>query len=87
MNIEVVWDNIKQYEGKTFYKIKGGPYTYVVCSDYLLVNNLKSRRIIKAMIERAMTIENPPPGKIKAAGCWGPSYIWGIITDKRIRVV
>lgn len=85
MNIEMVWNNIKRHEGESFYKVGGGAYKYVVYSDYLLINNLKSRRITKRMLEKAIAIENPTPSKIESEGCWGPSYIWGIITDKRIK--
>ena len=85
MNIEIVWKNLKRHEGESFYIVGGDAYKYVVYSDYLLINNLKSRRITKRMLEKAIAIENPTPSKIKSEGCWGASYIWGIIADKRIR--
>ena len=85
MNIETVWQNIKLHEGEIFRTITGVEYVYVVYNDYFLVNNLQSRRITKAMIEKSITFENPTVKKIEVAGCRGPSYIWGIITDSRIR--
>ena len=85
MNIEIVWNNIKQHEGETFHTIKGIDYQYTICADSLMINNLKSRRITKKMIEKALMIENPTPGKIGFEGCRGPSYVYGIITDKRIK--
>lgn len=84
MSIETIWDNIKLHEGETFYTITGVEYTYVVYTDHLLVNDLQSRMITKIMIEKAIALENPTVKKIELAGCRGPSYIWGIITDKRI---
>ena len=85
MNIETIWHNIKQHEGEIFRTITGVEYRYVVYKDYFLVNDLQSRRITKAMIEKAIALENPTVRKIEAEGCRGPSYIWGIITDRRIR--
>ena len=84
MNLERVWNNIKRCEGEAFHTVTGIEYTYVVYTDYLLVNNLASRRITKDMIATATAIHNPTPRKIGLEGCRGPSYIWGIITDKRI---
>ncbi len=85
MNIGTIWNSIKQHEGEAFCTITGIEYTYVVYKDYLLINDLKSRRLTKDMIEKAMAIDNPTPKKIELEGCRGPSYIWGIITDKRIK--
>ena len=84
MNIETVWNNIKRHEGEAFCTITGIEYEYVVYTDYLLVNDLKSRRITKGMIEKAIAIDNPTPKKIELEGCRGPSYIWGIIAYTRI---
>ena len=84
MNIETIWNNIKPNEGETFRTIRGVEYTYVVVEDYILINNDKKRRITKDSIKTAITINNPSSSKIQKQGIWGPSYVWGIITDKRI---
>ena len=84
MNIETIWHNIKSNEGETFRTIRGVEYTYVVVEDYILINNDKKRRITKDSIKTAITINNPSSSKIQKQGIWGPSYVWGIITDKRI---
>ena len=85
MNIEKIWSNIKQHEGETFYTITGKPYCYTVYNDYVLIEDKKSRKIKKNSIAKAIMLENPTPKKIELEGCWGPSYIYGIITDKRIK--
>ena len=87
MNIEVIWNTIKQYEGEVFYTIKRKAYSYVVQGDCLIIKNIKGGKIKKESIGKAITIANPTPKKIELAGCWGPSYIYGIITDKRVRGV
>lgn len=84
MDIEKVWNNIKSHEGETFGTVRGIEYTYVVVEDYILINDDKKRRITKDSIKTAITINNPSPSQIKQEGIWGPSYVYGIITDKRI---
>ncbi len=84
MNIELIWNNIKQCEGEVFKTVRGIEYRYVFYGDHILINNDKKRRITKESLENAMLIKNPSPSKIKNEGIWGPSYVYGIITDKRI---
>jgi hypothetical protein len=52
----------------------------------LTIEDIKGSNIKKGYIEKAIQIDNPTPKKIKLEGCWGPSYIYGIITDKRIKI-
>ena len=85
MHIQTVWNNIILHEGEPFYKIRGGEYTYTVCGDLLVINGIKGGRITKNTLAKALNITNPTPRKIELAGCWAPSYIYGIITDKRIK--
>ena len=84
MNVETIWSNIKLHEGETFRTIRGIEYTYVVVEDFILINNDMKRRITKDSIKTAITINNPSPSEIKQEGIWGPSYVYGIIADKRI---
>ena len=85
MNMELIWKNIQRHEGVTFRTVRGIGYTYVVYDGYLLVNDDKKRRITKEDIHKALMILNPTPGKLGRAGIWGTSYVYGIITDERIR--
>ena len=51
------------------------------------LNNRNMRFILEAAEEiekAAITIDNPTPSKIKSENIWGPSYVYGIITDERI---
>lgn len=83
-NISKVWANICNHEGEIFYTVRKVPYKYVVKGDYIWVNGDSRRRITKESIEKALEIENPTCSKIGNEGIWGPSYIFGIITDNRI---
>ncbi len=85
MNIEIVWKNIKLHEGENFYTITGISFQYIVYNDFLLIENKESRKITKSSIAKAMMIESLTPKKIELAGCWGHSYIYGILTDKRVK--
>ena len=86
MNIEIVWKNIQLCEGETFLTVaRKEPYTYVIKNDCLLVNNDSKKSISKEALKKALSIENPTRSKIEDEGIWGPSYVYGIITDKRIK--
>ena len=83
-NIDHVWANICKHEGEVFHTVRNIEYTYVVKDNCILINNDVRRKIKKVAIEKALSIENPTPYKIQMANIWGPSYIYGIITDSRI---
>ena len=83
-DIDRVWANIRKHEGEIFYTQKRKtPYTYVIKDEYIVINNNAKRgRITKERVASALLIQNPIPSKI---GGWAPSYIYGIITDSRIK--
>ena len=83
MNIETIRNNIKFHEGEIFRTVRGIEYSYVVIEDYILINNDKKRRITKDSIETAIAIKPLSPSKILKEGIWGPSDVYGIITDER----
>lgn len=85
-NINTIWANILRNENEIFRTVKGISYTYVVKNDFILINNDRKRLIKKEKIAKALLIENPSPSKIKSEGIWGPSYVYGIITDNRIKI-
>lgn len=83
-NIDRVWSNICKYEGEIFFTVRKIQYTYRVEKDYILVNNDKRRKITKLSFQKALSLENPTPSRINSENIWGPSYVYGIITDSRI---
>ena len=84
-DIDRVWANICKHEGEVFYTVRNKAYTYVVKDNYILIKNDSRKRITKTNFEMALQIQNPTSSKIGNAGIWGPSYIYGIITDSRIK--
>ncbi len=85
MNIETIWKHIRFCEDQVFKTVRGVEYTYLVYDNYLLINDDKRRKITKDSLITALTITNPTPSKIQRENIWGPSYVYGIITDKRIK--
>ena len=83
-NVEIVWSNILRCENETFKTVRGISYTYIVDGDCIKINGDKRRTIAKDDIAKALMIVNPRPSKIQDEGIWGPSYVYGIITDSRI---
>ena len=47
-------------------------------------NEVDSKRINKKGIEQALNIQNLTRAKIAEEGIWWSSYVYGILTDKRI---
>ena len=84
-DIDRVWANICRHEGDVFHTVRSIAYTYVVKDNYILINNDSRRKITKTNLEKALKIQNVTCSKIGSAGIWGPSYIYGIITDSRIK--
>ena len=84
-NIDQVWANICKHEGDLFHTVTNIEYTYIVKDNCILINNDARRKITKINLLKALEIPNPTCSKIGNAGIWGPSYIYGIITDHRIR--
>ena len=84
-NIDKVWANICKHEGEIFLTpARKQKFNYIVKYDYIIINNGKSKRINKKGIEQALNIQNLTRAKIAEEGIWWSSYVYGILTDKRI---
>lgn len=85
ITLDNVWASICKHEGQTFLTVaRKQPYTYVIKNDCILINGDAKKSVSKEALEKALSIENPTRSKIEEEGIWGPSYVYGIITDKRI---
>ena len=84
-DINLIWSKIIKHQRENFYTIRGKLYTYIVEDDNIIIPHVKNGRIPKNNIEKALAVKNPSPQKIGLAGVWGPSYVYGIITDDRIK--
>ena len=82
-NIDKVWANICKHEGDVFHTVRNEEYTYVVKDNYIIVVSIPSHtRISKTNFEKALEMNASKPSEINLRG---QSYIYGIITDSRIK--
>ena len=80
-NIDAVWANICKHEGDIFYTVKNKEYTYIVDDNYIIISIPSQTRITKTYFEKALKMNVSQPSEINLRG---QSYIYGIITDRRI---
>ena len=81
--IEDVWSRIRVYEGEKFRQIRGGEFTYAVTGNYLVLDRT-NQRLSKSSLEEALTLV-PLQNTVPAQHLRGPSYIYAILMDERIR--
>lgn len=83
-NVDYIWKNIKRHSGETFKTVTGIPYDFHVDGEYIRLHNT-NWSIPKKDVENALLVKEPTVSKFKKAGFQGPSYLYGIITDNRIK--
>ena len=82
---EAVLNRIMQNQGQVFYTITNLPFTYVVQSGSLLVNRAN---YIIPLSDISKAIQLLPCAGPSAIGktVHGPSYIWAILNDPRVKM-
>jgi hypothetical protein len=83
-NVDYIWENIKRHSGETFKTVTGIPYDFHVDGEYIRLHNT-NWSTPKKDVENALLVKEPTVSKFKKAGFQGPSYLYGIITDNRIK--
>jgi hypothetical protein len=83
VDVELIWSRIQENTGQKFYQITGNGFTYFVEGDYLIPDRTKVK-IPKKHFEEALKYV-PLSDTIPLQNLRGPSYIFAILTDKRIR--
>ena len=81
-NIDTVWANICKHEGDVFHTVRNKEFTYVVKDNYIILSIPSQTRITKTYFEKALEMKVSKPTEINLRG---QSYIYGIITDSRIK--
>lgn len=78
-----IWARIKANEGQTFRQIRGQEFTYAIIGQYVSLSatnqNIPYTHFEKA--SRLLPLENTVP----LQNFRGPSYIYAILMDTRIR--
>jgi hypothetical protein len=78
-----VWNRIKAHAGEKFTQIRGGQFTYEVVSGCLIPDRT-NRQIPKSNFEEAFRLA-PLKNTVPVQHLQGPSYIYAVLMDKRIR--
>ena len=83
-DIDVVWARILAHQGQVFHQSLGQAFTYEVSGNALMPSTVKAK-IYKSQFAKALT--NVPFSKVSdvPAGVFGPSYVYAILMDRRIR--
>lgn len=82
-DFENIWNNIIKNEGKEFCLLRGKKFAYVIKNDSVIPSTtrfpLSKENFAKAIPYLPLNNTNP----IQSI-CYGPSYVFSILMDKRI---
>jgi hypothetical protein len=89
MDIDVLWENIIKHADEKFYTSKGIEFTYSLLNANTImpmnVNGSRLRPISKNSIEKVITEQKLPlQFTTQVQQYQAPSYVYAILTDKRI---
>lgn len=83
MNPDMVWNRIEAHAGETFEQVRGAIFTYQVVGG-AVVPNRTVQQIPKSHFAKAIDLV-PLSGPSEIQHLRGPSYIYAILMDQRIR--
>ena len=81
--IETIWRRIQSLEGEQFYQIRGKSFAYEIKGDYLhptTTNQGIPKKHFAEALEDCPLADTVPVQHLR-----GPSYIYAVLMDKRIR--
>lgn len=81
--IDAVWNRILKCEGEVFHQLRGKAYTYEIADNALIPLGI-NQNIYKAEFEKALEFL-PLSNTTKVQHLRGPSYLYSILMDSRIR--
>ena len=80
----LIWAKIKKHEGEQFHTKTNLPFTYQIVNESV-VPNRTNYPLAKSEFAKAFKVDNlTGPGQINGL-VRGPSYVYAILTDPRIR--
>ncbi len=83
VTFDTIWARIDSHAGERFVQIRGGEFTYEVASGYV-VPDRTNRRLPKSNFEEVFGLV-PLKNTVQIQHLQGPSYIYAILMDKRVR--
>lgn len=81
--IEEIWSRIKSHSGDVFCQMRGKKFSYAVDGDYIKLD-ATNQNIPKKHIGQALSLV-PLDDTTPVQHLRGPSYIYAILMDERIR--
>ena len=81
-SIDAVWTRIESHAGETFHLKRGRPFTYSVSRSAIAPDTV-NRTISRGEISKALDVA-PLSGPGKIQHLQAPSFVYAILTDKRI---
>ncbi len=84
VGIDEVWSRIESHTDEKFYQMKGGEFAYVVYGGHVIPNRT-NQQIPKSHFEMALDFV-PLENTVPIQNLRGPSYIFAILMDNRIRL-
>jgi hypothetical protein len=83
MSFESVWQRIVTAQGQTFHQVRGRAFTYTVQGESL-VPSTTNRVLGRSQFQKAHE-RLPVSGPGELQDLQGPSYLFAVLTDPRIR--
>lgn len=81
--IQEVWARIQAHAGEIFSQLRGGAFSYSVTADHVIPDRT-NHQIPKSHFARALSLL-PLDNTMAVQDLRGPSYIYAILSDPRIR--
>jgi hypothetical protein len=79
----VVWQRIEGHAGELFAQLRGGEFTYSIRSGCLFPDRT-NRQIPRSHFEKAFELV-PLESTVPLQSLQGPSYVYAVLMDRRIR--
>jgi hypothetical protein len=84
VDIDVVWHRIITHQGGTFHQMRGKAFTYSM-QGAAVIPSTTNRIISRSQFEKALEFV-PLEDTVSVQHLQGPSYIYAILMDDRIRI-
>lgn len=81
-DLATVWSRIESRARELFHQKRGGEFTYAVSGSSLVPDRM-NRVLPRSDFERLQRVPLDDPGQVQ--DLQGPSYIYAILMDQRIR--
>ena len=84
ITVDHLWTRLAAHEGDVFRQIRGGEFTYALADGSILPDRT-DWAIPRKHMEEALTLV-PLQSTVPIQHLYGPSYIYAVLMDERIRL-